>query len=128
MAEKIYKNDSIKSIDARTFTRLRAGVYCGSTEYSTQLLRELFSNALDEHNIGHGNNIIVKIDTKKNEYTVIDEAQGFPVGVLREDKETVLQASFDVLNTSGKYDEDGVYGASALGVNGIGNKLVNFLS
>ena len=35
MAEKIYKNDSIKSIDARTFTRLRAGVYCGSTEYST---------------------------------------------------------------------------------------------
>ena len=128
MAEKIYKNDSIKSIDARTFTRLRAGVYCGSTEYSTQLLRELFSNALDEHNIGHGNNIIVKIDTKKNEYKVRDYAQGFPLNVIREDGKTVLQASFDTLNTSGKFTEDGVYEGTALGLNGIGSKLTNFLS
>ena len=128
MGKRIYKDDSIRSVDARTFTRMRAGVYCGSTEYSTQLLRELYANALDEHNIGNGNKIIVKIDTKNNIYTIIDEAQGFPVGVEREDGETVLQASFDVLNTSGKYDNDGVYGASALGLNGIGGKLTNFLS
>lgn len=128
MAKKVYKDDSIRSVDARTFTRMRAGVYCGSTEYSTQLMRELYANALDEHNIGNGNKIIIKIDTKNNIYTVIDEAQGFPVGVKRPDGETVLQASFDVLNTSGKYDSDGVYGASALGLNGIGGKLTNFLS
>ena len=128
MGKRIYKDDSIRSVDARTFTRMRAGVYCGSTEYSTQLLRELYANALDEHNIGNGNKIIVKIDTENNIYTIIDEAQGFPVGVEREDGETVLQASFDVLNTSGKYDNDGVYGASALGLNGIGGKLTNFLS
>lgn len=126
--KNIYKDDSIRSVDARTFTRMRAGVYCGSTEYSTQLMRELYANALDEHNIGNGNKIIIKIDTKKNIYKIIDEAQGFPVGVIREDGETVLQASFDVLNTSGKYDSDGVYGASALGLNGIGGKLTNFLS
>lgn len=128
MAKKVYKDDSIRSVDARTFTRMRAGVYCGSTEYSTQLMRELYANALDEHNIGNGNKIIIKIDTKNNIYTVIDEAQGFPIGVKRLDGETVLQASFDVLNTSGKYDSDGVYGASALGLNGIGGKLTNFLS
>ena len=32
MAKKVYKDDSIRSVDARTFTRMRAGVYCGSTE------------------------------------------------------------------------------------------------
>ena len=60
MGKRIYKDDSIRSVDARTFTRMRAGAYCGSTEYSTQLLRELYANALDEHNIGNGNKIIVK--------------------------------------------------------------------
>ena len=128
MAKKVYKDDSIKSISPREFTRLHPGTYAGSTEYSTQLMRELYANALDEHNIGNGNKITIKIDTKNNIYTVIDEAQGFPVGVERPDGETVLQASFDVLNTSGKYDSDGVYGASALGLNGIGGKLTNFLS
>ena len=128
MTKKVYKDDSIKSISPREFTRLHPGTYAGSTEYSTQLMRELYANALDEHNIGNGNKIIIKIDTKNNIYTVIDEAQGFPVGVERPDGETVLQASFDVLNTSGKYDSDGVYGASALGLNGIGGKLTNFLS
>ena len=47
---------------------------------------------------------------------------------MREDGETVLQASFDVLNTSGKFTEDGVYEGTALGLNGIGSKLTNFLS
>lgn len=68
------------------------------------------------------------MDTKNNVYEIIDEGQGFPVNSKREDGETVLQAAFDVLNTSGKYQEDGVYGGSALGLNGIGGKLVNFLS
>ena len=115
---RIYKDDSIKSLSPRDFTRLRPGVYCGSTEYSTQLVKEIFANALDEHNIGHGNEIIVTIDTKKNEYSILDNGQGFPVNVVKEDGKTILEAAFSVLNTSGKYDEDGVYGASALGLNG----------
>ena len=59
---------------------------------------------------------------------VEDFAQGFPVNVKRDDGETVLQASFDVLNTSGKFSDDGVYEGTALGLNGIGSKLTNFLS
>ena len=125
---KIYTEESIKSLSPREFTRLRPGVYCGSTEYSTQLLKEIFANALDEHNIGHGDLIEVSINTKENIYIVTDHGQGFPVNSQREDGTTVLEAAFSVMNTSGKYDEDGVYGASALGLNGIGGKLTNFLS
>lgn len=50
------------------------------------------------------------------------------MNVWRDDGKTVLQASFDTLNTSGKYSEDGVYGASALGLNGIGSKICTYLS
>lgn len=124
---KIYKEDSIQSITPREFTRLHPGTYAGSVEYSTQLLREAFANALDEHNIGHGNLIKINIDTKTNVISIQDEGQGFPVNVKRNDGETIVSASFSVLNTSGKYTDD-VYGGSALGLNGIGLKLICYLS
>ena len=125
--KNLYKDDSIQSLSPREFTRLRAGVYCGSTEYSTQLLIEIVSNAIDEWVSGHGDTI--NIDYKDDgSCRVEDFAQGFPINVLRPDKETVLQASFDVLNTSGKFTEDGVYEGVSLGLNGIGSKLTNFLS
>lgn len=124
---KLYNDKSIESLSPRDFTRLRPGVYCGSTEYSTQLLIEIVSNAIDEFSVGHGN--IINVDYKDDgSCRVEDFAQGFPVNVMREDGETVLQASFDVLNTSGKFTEDGVYEGTALGLNGIGSKLTNFLS
>ena len=123
----LYNDKSIESLSPRDFTRLRPGVYCGSTEYSTQLLIEIVSNAIDEFSVGHGN--IINVDYKDDgSCRVEDFAQGFPVNVMREDGETVLQASFDVLNTSGKFTEDGVYEGTALGLNGIGSKLTNFLS
>lgn len=123
-----YTEDSIVSLDPRAFTRLRPATYLGSNEYSTQLVREVFSNALDEHIIGHGNNIWVEANTADNIYKVKDEGQGFPINVLRDDGKTVLQAAFDQFNTSGKYDDNGVYSGSVLGLNGIGTKLTNFLS
>ena len=128
MDDKLYTENSIQSLDPREFTRLRPGVYCGSTEYSTQLLVEIISNAIDEFKAGHGNLIEVKIDTKENSYAVRDYAQGFLVNSMREDGKTILQASFDTLNTSGKFSDDGVYEGTALGLNGIGSKLTNFLS
>lgn len=128
MANKLYTEDSIQSLSPLEFTRLRPGVYCGSTEYSTQLLIEIVSNSIDEFKAGHGNTIDVIIDTKKNEYIVTDHAQGFPYNVKREDGKTVLQAAFDTLNTSGKFSDNGVYEGTALGLNGIGSKLTNYLS
>jgi len=124
---KLYTDDSIQSLSPLAFTRLRPGVYCGSTEYSTQLLIEIVSNAIDEWSAGHGN--VINVDYQDDgTCRVEDFGQGFPVNVIREDGETVLQASFDVLNTSGKFTDDGVYEGTALGLNGIGSKLTNFLS
>ena len=127
MANKLYDEKSIQSLSPLEFTRLRPGVYCGSTEYATQPLIEIVSNAIDEFKAGHGNVIDVNI-YKDNRCSVRDYAQGFIINSKREDGKTILQAAFDTLNTSGKFTDDGVYEGTALGLNGIGSKLTNFLS
>lgn len=126
MANNLYTKDSIESLSPREFTRLRPGVYCGDTTYSTQLLVEIISNAIDEYNAGHGNLIEVTIDG--DVCSVRDYGQGFLVNEFRDDGKTVLEAAFSVMNTSGKYREDGVYEGTSLGSFGIGGKLVVFLS
>lgn len=129
----LYKDDSIESLSARDHVRLRPGMYAGDTSDATQLAIEILGNSIDEYNIGHGDLIEVYINPdwiETNQYTIVirDHGQGFPINVFREDGETVLQASFDVINTSGKYHDDGVYEGTAIGLNGIGAKLTNFLS
>lgn len=127
MSKKLYNEKSIESLSPLEFTRLRPGVYCGSTEYSTQLLIEIVSNAVDEFKAGHGDTISVNT-LLTGEVRVEDNGQGFIPNAMREDGKTVLEASFSVLNTSGKYSEDGVYEGTALGLNGIGSKLCVYLS
>lgn len=125
-----YTEDSIENLPPRDFVRLRPGVYCGSTEYSTQLVLECFSNSLDEYNIGHGNRIDVDI-TKDNddiEISVADCGQGFLVNQPTTDGRTIFEEALSVMNTSGKYQDNGVYQGTALGLNGIGCKLVTYLS
>ena len=124
--KKLYNKDSIESLSPLEFTRLRPGVYAGDTTYSTQLLVEIISNAVDEFRLGHGNKIEVKI--AKDHMEVRDYGQGFLVNEMREDGKTVLEAAFSVLNTSGKYREDGTYEGTSLGSFGIGSKITNFLS
>lgn len=128
MAEnkKFYTEDSIESLSPLEFTRLRPGVYAGDTTYSTQLLVEILSNAIDEFKLGHGNSI--EITLNKDVVTVSDHGQGFIVNHLREDGKTILEAAFSVLNTSGKYREDGTYEGTSLGSFGIGSKITTFLS
>ena len=119
--KKLYTEDSIESLSPLEFTRLRPGVYCGDTNYSTQLLVEILSNAIDEFNLGHGNKIEISIFGDK--VTVRDYGQGFIVNHKRDDGKTILEAAFSVLNTSGKYREDGAYEGTSLGSFGIGSKL-----
>ena len=129
MAERVdnlYNKDSIESLDPLQFTRLRPGVYAGNTTYATQLLVEVFSNAVDEFRAGHGRQIDVTID--KDIVTVRDYGQGFIVNSVRDDGKTILEAAFSVLNTSGKYREDGSYEGTSLGSFGIGSKITTFLS
>lgn len=123
---KLYTEDSIESLSPLEFTRLRPGVYAGDCTYSTQLLVEIFSNAVDEFNAGHGNEIDVEIE--KDEVYLRDYGQGFIPNSFREDGKTILEAAFSVLNTSGKYREDGTYEGTSLGSFGIGSKITTFLS
>ena len=126
MDNKLYNKDSIESLSPLQFTRLRPGVYAGDTTYSTQLLVEIVSNAVDEYRLGHGNKINVEIS--KDSMFVSDFGQGFLVNEMRDDGKTVLEAAFSVINTSGKYREDGTYEGTSLGSFGIGSKITTFLS
>ena len=126
MNNKMYNKDSIESLSPLEFTRLRPGVYAGDTSYSTQLLVEIVSNAVDEYRLGHGD--LIKVDIVDDIIRVRDFGQGFLVNELREDGKTILEAAFSVLNTSGKYREDGTYEGTSLGSFGIGSKITTFLS
>ena len=122
----LYNEKSIESLSPLEFTRLRPGVYAGSTEYATQLAIEIFSNAVDEYRLGHGNQIDVDIEGPK--ISIRDYGQGFIPNSYREDGKTILEAAFSVLNTSGKYREDGTYEGTSLGSFGIGAKISVYLS
>lgn len=124
--KKLYTEDSIESLSPLEFTRLRPGVYAGDTTYATQLLVEIVSNAVDEFRLGNGNKIEVEIE--KDEVRVRDYGQGFIPNSFRDDGKTILEAAFSVLNTSGKYREDGTYEGTSLGSFGIGSKITTFLS
>lgn len=121
-----YNEDSIESLSPLAFTRLRPGVYAGDCTYSTQLLVEIMSNAIDEFRLGHGNRIDVHVI--KDTVQVRDYGQGFIPHSFRDDGKTILEAAFSVLNTSGKYREDGTYEGTSLGSFGIGSKITTFLS
>lgn len=123
---KLYTESSIESLSPLAFTRLRPGVYCGDTTYSTQLLVEIISNSVDEFRLGHGDRIDVTI--LGDLINVRDYGQGFIPNSFREDGKTILEAAFSVLNTSGKYREDGTYEGTSLGSFGIGAKITTYLS
>ena len=124
--KKLYTENSIESLSPLEFTRLRPGVYAGDCTYATQLLVEIVSNAVDEFRLGHGKQIDVTVD--KDIVTVVDHGQGFIPNSVREDGKTILEAAFSVLNTSGKYREDGTYEGTSLGSFGIGSMITTYLS
>ena len=122
----LYTEESIESLSPLEFTRLRPGVYAGDTTYATQLAVEIFSNAVDEFRLGHGDKIEVGI--RGDMVRIRDYGQGFIPNSFRDDGKTILEAAFSVLNTSGKYREDGTYEGTSLGSFGIGSKITTYLS
>jgi len=127
MANKLYDKSSIEHLSPLEFTRLKPGVYCGDTTYSTQLLVEIVSNAVDEYRLGNGSTITV--DINDSTIVVTDNGQGFLINQKMEGSDmTVLEAAFSELNTSGKYREDGTYEGTSLGSFGIGSKITTYLS
>lgn len=124
MAEEVkYNEDSIKSLDWREHIRLRPGMYIGKLGDGSAhddgiyvMVKEVLDNSIDEHMMGYGRTIDVKISDYKVE--VRDYGRGIPLGKVID--------CVSKINTGGKYDS-GAFQKS-VGLNGVGTKAVNALS
>lgn len=124
MAEPVYDEKSIKSLDWREHIRLRPGMYIGNVsgkgnsadEGLYVLIKEVADNCLDEYMMGYGKRI--EINVKNEHVTVRDYGRGIPLGKVVE--------CVSKINTGGKYDSDAFQ--KSIGLNGVGTKAVNALS
>lgn len=118
-----YDEDSIKSLDWKEHIRLRPGMYIGKLGDGSSvddgiyvLVKEIVDNSIDEHMMGNGRTIEIKISEHRVE--VRDYGRGIPLGKVVD--------CVSKINTGGKYDS-GAFQKS-VGLNGVGTKAVNALS
>jgi len=118
-----YNEASIKSLDWREHIRLRPGMYIGKLGDGSAkddgiyvLVKEVMDNCIDEHMMGFGKTIDVKISDSK--VVVRDYGRGIPLGKVVD--------VVSKINTGAKYDS-GAFQKS-VGLNGVGTKAVNALS
>lgn len=118
-----YNEASIKSLDWREHIRLRPGMYIGKLGDGSSkddgiyvLVKEVIDNSIDEHMMGYGKVIDVKITESK--VSVRDYGRGIPLGKVVD--------VVSKINTGAKYDS-GAFQKS-VGLNGVGTKAVNALS
>jgi len=118
-----YDESSIRSLDWKEHIRLRPGMYIGKLGDGASvddgiyvLVKEIMDNAIDEHMMGNGKTIDIKISEHRVE--VRDYGRGIPLGAVID--------CVSKINTGGKYDS-GAFQKS-VGLNGVGTKAVNALS
>jgi len=118
-----YNDSSIKSLDWREHIRLRPGMYIGKLGDGSAKddgiyvqVKEVIDNSIDEHMMGYGKTIDVKITDQR--VIVRDFGRGIPLGKVID--------CVSKINTGGKYDS-GAFQKS-VGLNGVGTKAVNALS
>ncbi|MBL7871791.1 MAG: type IIA DNA topoisomerase subunit B [Cyclobacteriaceae bacterium] len=118
-----YNEASIRSLDWREHIRLRPGMYIGKLGDGSAkddgiyvLVKEVIDNCIDEHMMGYGKAIDVKITDQR--VMVRDYGRGIPLGKVVD--------VVSKINTGAKYDS-GAFQKS-VGLNGVGTKAVNALS
>lgn len=118
-----YNEDSIRSLDWKEHIRLRPGMYIGKLGDGASvddgiyvLVKEIMDNSIDEHMMGYGKTIEIRISELKVE--IRDYGRGIPLGKVID--------CVSKINTGGKYDS-GAFQKS-VGLNGVGTKAVNALS
>ena len=118
-----YTEDNIRSLDWKEHIRLRPGMYIGKLGDGSSaddgiyvLVKEIMDNSIDEHMMGHGKAIDIKISDHRVE--VRDYGRGIPLGKVID--------CVSKINTGGKYDS-GAFQKS-VGLNGVGTKATNALS
>lgn len=123
ISSSTYNDDSIKSLDWKEHIRLRPGMYIGKLGDGSAaddgiyiLVKEIVDNSIDEHTMGNGKTIEIKITDHSVE--VRDFGRGIPLGKVID--------CVSKMNTGAKYDS-GAFQKS-VGLNGVGTKAVNALS
>ena len=123
MAENTYNEDSIRSLDWKEHIRLRPGMYIGKLGDGAAkddgiyvLVKEVLDNCIDEHVMGHGKVVDLKINDFKVD--VRDYGRGIPLGKMVD--------CVSKINTGGKYESKAFQ--KSVGLNGVGTKAVNALS
>lgn len=118
-----YTEDEIRSLDWKEHIRLRPGMYIGKLGDGTAaddgiyvLVKEILDNSIDEHVMGNGKKIEVKVE--EHRVTVRDFGRGIPLGKVID--------CVSKINTGGKYDSRAFQ--KSVGLNGVGTKAVNALS
>ncbi len=118
-----YTEENIKSLDWKEHIRLRPGMYIGKLgDGSAQddgiyvLVKEIIDNCIDEHVMGFGKTIDVRVYDHK--VVVRDYGRGIPLGKVVD--------CVSKINTGGKYDSQAFQ--KSVGLNGVGTKAVNALS
>lgn len=118
-----YNESSIRSLDWREHIRMRPGMYIGKLGDGSAkddgiyvLVKEVMDNCIDEHMMGYGKSIDIKITDQK--VVVRDYGRGIPLGKVVD--------VVSKINTGAKYDS-GAFQKS-VGLNGVGTKAVNALS
>ncbi|MBF8962211.1 type IIA DNA topoisomerase subunit B [Pontibacter sp. FD36] len=121
--EHNYNEDSIRSLEPREHIRLRPGMYIGKLGDGSSaddgiyiLVKEVIDNSIDEHVMGFGKTIDIKISDHKVQ--VRDYGRGIPLGKVID--------CVSKINTGGKYDSKAFQ--KSVGLNGVGTKAVNALS
>ncbi|WP_187262340.1 DNA topoisomerase IV subunit B [Pontibacter beigongshangensis] len=121
--EHNYNEDSIRSLEPREHIRLRPGMYIGKLGDGSSaddgiyiLVKEVIDNSIDEHVMGFGKTIEIKISDHKVQ--VRDYGRGIPLGKVID--------CVSKINTGGKYDSKAFQ--KSVGLNGVGTKAVNALS
>ncbi len=118
-----YTEDSIRSLDWKEHIRTRPGMYIGKLGDGSAkddgiyvLIKEVIDNSIDEHLMGHGRQIKIKV--KDHNVEVRDYGRGIPLGKVID--------CVSKINTGGKYDSEAFQ--KSVGLNGVGLKAVNALS
>lgn len=118
-----YGSDAIKTLDWKEHIRRRPGMYIGKLGDGSHaddgiyvLLKEVLDNALDEHMMGFGKQIVVEISSEI--VSVRDYGRGIPLDKVKDVSSK--------MNTGGKYDSKAF--KKSVGLNGVGIKAVNALS
>ena len=130
-----YDEKQVKNLQFPEFVRARPSQLIGNIgkDGVFTIFREVLDNVVDEALAGRCNALYAHIDPKSKTFTVMDNGNGIPVGMIEvEDvlhnkhKVSALRAITGIMQTSGKYD-DKAY-ATSRGTHGLGLKATNALS